>query len=217
MKKYFFAIFILILTHQLSGQIFQNYAFETGMMYLNNSSDEGAPSPILPYFGVSGSIDMGNNRKLTPSVLFTGNYYLWSDAEEKAIPAEIEYADSVWFLSMLVDVPYTFRYQIKEKLFVSWLVSPVLALKIPLKTWGDGENQRGDMLGWFYKGRFIYLEAGSGLEWHYSETKSYGLELCVLYPVYHIWEGSDFLDSMIVRLGFIFSFNKKDPDSTRNP
>lgn len=213
MKKYFIIIALTFVSSPLFAQFFSSIGFETGMVYSVNSSSDGAPSPILPYFGVSGRAGISDSISLNPSVLLTGNYYLWSEEENKSIPAEIEYADSVWFLSIIMDVPVTFSYMIREKISVDLFMSPALVFKVPFKTWGTGEEDRGEMLRWFYSGRFVFFEAGTGVTWDYSDKRAFGLKTAIFYPLYHIWEGSDYLDRIMVKLGFTFSFKRNSSSS----
>lgn len=209
-KKYFLFLLMFILPFHAGAIEFESLTLEGGPLFILNTDDEGAPSPILPSIGISGEIDNGNNSYYLPSVNISWNYYQLSDEDSAVVqPAEIEYADSLLLLNLLIDYPYSIRYQLKESLSAGWLASPAIMLKIPLKAWGDGESQRGDILGYFYGGRFIFLEAGGYLIWNYSEKNSFKTSLSTYLPVYHLWDGRPFLDEVMIKLGFGFSFNLK--------
>lgn len=181
-----------------------------GILYSANSSEEGAPSPVLPFIGIASSFRLGEKTFIEPSMVLTANYYLWSAEEEIALPAEIEYADSVLLLSAIIDFPYVMKYPLREKLDIGWAASPVLILRIPLRSWGEGQNSRSDILSYFYGGRFIFLEAGGLAEWKYATDKSLKGRFDVLFPVYHLWDGGEITDQFSIRLSFIFSFMRKE-------
>lgn len=202
--KIFFPAFFIFTSLSLHG--IDSIGAMGGIMYTGNSSDDGAPSPILPFIGAAGSFTIKDNIFIEPSIVMTANYYLWSEEEDMALPAEIEYADSVLLLSIFIDSPYVMKYKIKENIDWGWLASPLLVLRVPLKTWGKGESQRADILSYFYGGRFLFLEAGGLIEWNYSPHRSFKGRLDLLFPLYHLWDGGVMTDQLSVRLGFIFSF-----------
>lgn len=186
-----------------------------GVIYVRNSSDDGAPSPILPYIGINAVFRLDEKLSLEPSLSLTANYYLWSETGETAIPAEIEYADSVLLLNLILDCPVVMKYRVKENVSLGMLASPAFIFRVPLKAWGEGEDRKKDITSYFYGGRFIFLETGGLVEWNYSENKSFQSRLDILFPVYHIWDGGAFSDHLSVRLGFVFSFLRKNRTEAR--
>ena len=210
-KKYFLLILLLFILPFCAGALeFKSLTLEGGPLFILNTDDEGAPSPLLPSIGISGEIDNGNNRYFLPSVNISWNYYQLSEEDSAVVqPAEIEYAVSLLLLNLLIDFPYSIKYPLKDSLTAGWLASPAIMLKIPLKAWGEGDSQRGDILGYFYGGRFIFLEAGGYLIWNYSEKNSFKTSLSTYLPVYHFWDGRSFVDEIMIKLGFGFSFDLK--------
>ena len=187
----------------------KSLSLEGGPLFMLNTDDEGAPSPILPNIGIAGEIESGAGYFL-PSLNISWNYYQLSEEDPEVVqPAEIEYADSLLLMNILIDFPYSMRYSVKNNLMLGWLASPALMIKVPLKAWGEGDSQRSDILGYFYGGRFIFLETGGYLLWRYSEKNSFKTSLSLYLPVYHLWDGRPFLDEMMVRLGVGFSFDLK--------
>ena len=187
----------------------QSVSFEGGPLFMLNTDDEGAPSPILPNIGAGFDIESGSGYFM-PSINLSWNYYQLSEEDAEVVqPAEIEYADSLLLMNILIDLPYSMRYELKNSLQLGWLASPAFMLKVPLKAWGEGENQRSDILSYFYAGRFIFLEAGGYLLWNYSENNSFKTSLSLYVPVYHLWDGRSFMDEFMVKLGVGFSFNLK--------
>ena len=211
LKKIVFTVVILIyLPFSLSSFELKSISLEGGPLMIMNTDDEGAPSPILPNIGACFEIEHGD-AYFMPSVNLSWNYYQLDEKDTSLVqPAEIEYADSLLLLNILIDFPYSMRYELKEKLEWGWLASPAVMLKLPLKAWGEGEDQRSDILGYFYAGRFIYLEGGGYLLWNYSEKNSFKTMLSFYLPVYQLWNGRSFFDEMMFRLGFGFSFKSKN-------
>ena len=209
--KKIFIIFILsaFFPFYLSAFEIQSVSFEGGPLFMLNTDDEGAPSPLLPNIGAGCEIESGSGYFM-PSLNLSWNYYQLSEEDAEVVqPAEIEYADSLLLMNILIDFPYSMRYSLKNNLHYGWLASPALMLKVPLKAWGEGENQKSDILSYFYAGRFIFLEAGGYLLWNYSEKNSFKTSLSFYVPVYHLWDGRSFMDEFMVRLGVGFSFNLK--------
>ncbi len=211
MKKYIVIFFLAVFPFTS----FSLYGIDSigamgGVMFTGNSSDEGAPSPILPFIGAAASFAFRENSFIEPSIAMTANYYLWSAEESMALPAEIEYADSVLLLSIFLDSPYVMKYRLRENIDWGWLASPLLVLRVPMKTWGEGDTQKADILSYFYGGRFIFLEAGGLIEWNYSPLKSFKSRLDLLFPLYHLWDGGAITDQLSVRLCLIFSFKVQE-------
>ena len=207
-KKLFTVIILLLLPLYLSAFEIKSISLEGGPLFIMNTDDEGAPSPILPNIGVCFEIEHGS-AYFMPSVNLSWNYYQLSEEDSSLVqPAEIEYADSLLLMNILIDFPYTMRYDLKENLEIGWLASPAFMLKLPLKAWGEGENRKSDILGYFYGGRFIYFEGGGFLLWNYSEKNSFKTSLSFYLPVYQFWNGRSFFDEMMFRLGFGFSFKQ---------
>lgn len=214
MKRFSIIFFLAVFTFtSLSVYGIDSIGVMGGVMFTGNSSDDGAPSPILPFIGAEASFTFRDNSFIEPSIAMTANYYLWSAEESMALPAEIEYADSVLLLSIFLDSPYVMKYRLKENVDWGWLASPLLVFRVPLKTWGEGASQKADILSYFYGGRFLFLEAGGLIEWNYSPLKSFKSRLDLLFPVYHLWDGGALADQLSVRLGFIFSFKVQEKGS----
>jgi len=202
----FTVLFFLVFT--LYGLDFESYGITGGVMYIRNSSEDGAPSPMLPFLGVNAGFSIKDKYFLEPSIVFNWNYYLWSEEEEMALPAEIEYADSVLLLNIIIDCPFVMKYKITEKNFLGVFASPVFIFRIPLKTWGEGDAQKSDILSYFY-GRFLFIELGSFFEWNYSLKNSFKARVDTLLPVFHLWDSGSFSDQFTLRLSLTFSFKTK--------
>ncbi len=210
-RKYLLYILILLGSVPVSSLDIESVSIDGGPLFMLNTDKEGAPSPLLPNIGFSADIrGEGEMSYFIPSVSFCWNYYQLSESDTSIVqPAEIEYADSLLLLNILMDFPYSIRYLIKDKITAGWLVSPAVMLRIPVKAWGEGENQKSDILGYFYSGRFIFIETGGYLLWDYSDKNSFKSVLSLYFPLYHLWDGQSFFDEFMIKLGFGFSFKSK--------
>lgn len=208
-RKIIFIVFFISIAASLYSLEFRSWGASGGVMYVRNSHDDGAPSPMLPYLGLATSFNLSGNNFLEPSLLVSWNYYLWNTEDEIALPAEIEYADSVLLINLLLDCPFVMKFDISETVKTGFLLSPAFILRIPIKTWGEGDSVKSDMMSFFYGGRFLFLEAGGIIEWNYSPTKSFKGRIDFLYPIYHIWDGGDKTDHLTIKVGIIFSFEKQ--------
>ena len=207
-------IFFLALT--LYGVGFDSFGITGGVMYINNPSDDGAPSPILPYLGVAASFSLKEKYFIEPSIVFNWNYYLWSEEEGIALPAEIEYADSVLLLNIIFDFPFVMKYKITKNVALGGLASPVFIFRVPLKAWGEGESQKSDILSYFYDVRFLFFEAGGLVEWDYSPKNSLKARLDILLPVFHFWDEDSFSDQLSIRVSVTFSFMSKSGQAKKS-
>ena len=214
-KRVILSAIIFFLAMTLYGVEFESFGITGGVMYINNPSDDGAPSPILPYLGAAASFSLNEKYFVEPSIVFNWNYYLWSKDEGVALPAEIEYADSVLLLNIIVDCPFVMKYRITKNVAFGGLASPVFIFRIPLKTWGEGDSQESDILSYFYGGRFLFLEAGALVEWDYSPKHSLKARLDILFPVFHLWDGDSFSDQLSLRLSLTFSFMSKSAQAKK--
>lgn len=194
----------------LEGLKAEDINAEMGNILILNSREEGAPSPMLAFFKTGIDIRLSPNIYISPGLAFTGSAYQLSEEDGKtAIPTEIEYADSVWFLNIIFDFPLSVRYEIGKDLYAGLLFSPAFLFKVPVRTWGEGENQKNDMMDYFYGGRFIYAEGGGLVKWDFSEKVSLYGNLRAYFPVYHIWKGGKFSDAMMFSLSAGASFGLK--------
>ena|GEM_PF-1911358 len=205
---------LIFLAFSLYALDFESYGITGGVMYIRNSSNDGAPSPMLPFLGANAGFAIKDKYFLEPSVVFNWNYYLWSEDEEIALPAEIEYADSVLLLNIILDCPFVMKFKINKKVALAGFASPAFIFRVPLKTWGQGDSQKSDILSYFY-GRFMFIEIGALVEWDYSLKNSFKARVDTLLPVFHLWDGGAFSDQFSIRASLTFSFMTKSAQQKR--
>ena len=115
MKRFYILIFIfLLLLFPLlgsSGLIW--LGIDTGTLLLFNSEENSAPSPLLTTLGVSIPILQKDNPIYWLAALnFFGTYYEYS--ADRALPAEIEKADTLWTLGVILDTRFGFAFSVLE-------------------------------------------------------------------------------------------------------
>lgn len=207
MKKLFIVPFLIfIFPAYVFSFSFESIGIVGGIMYVHNPNVEGAPSPISPYIGMEVGLSLTKYIKFEPQILFWGSNYHWVEDEQIALPAEIESGDSVLMFNMLIDIPFTMKFPITEKLSLGWYAGPAFIFRFPIKAWGEGKDHTSDLLGYFFGSRFIFAEIGGLMEWHFSEKRSIKGKLDILYPIYHFWDGESLLDHFTVRFGVVINF-----------
>ncbi len=196
---------------------FSTVDVRAGLLWLGNtalpSGGQGAPSPLLNDIGVSVPLGLGPRFSIMPEVDFFAFQYQLATNGTQVVPTEIEYANSVELVTVMVDLAA--RYEIPINKTMSWglIAAPVFLLRIPTQAWGTGVDNIGTITGYFYNaGRFFYPELGSFL--YVQILPRIGLELRVrsFFPIFHLWdgEGDPFYDQMMVdaTLGFCFAVGK---------
>ena len=214
-KRVLLFLILLSLALSLYGLEFESYGIMGGVMYIRNSIEDSAPSPILPFLGVNTSFSFSERFFIEPSAVFNWSYFLWSEDKKMALPAEIEYADSVLLFNIMLDCPFVLKFNVNEKVALGGFVAPALIFRFPLKTWGEGDSHRSDILSYFYGGRFIFIEAGSLVEWNYSLRYSFKARLDTLLPVFNLWGDAPFSNQLTVRASITFSFKTKSARQAR--
>ena len=214
-KKIFLFPLLFFLVFSLYGIDYDSYGITGGVMYIRNSSNDGAPSPILPFLGVNAGFSINERFFIEPSLVFNFNYYLWSEEEQMALPAEIEYADSVQLLNIILDLPFVMKYKITKDISLGALASPVFIIRIPIRTWGEGDTQKSDILSYFFGGRFLFFEVGALVDWSYSLKHSFKARIDLLLPIYHLWDGDAFSNQLSIRASLTFSFMTKKAQAKR--
>ena len=183
-----------------------------GLLWLGNSSTEGAPSPLLDTVGIALPITITPAISIAPELDFTGTQYqlqVYSDPT-RAVPTEIEFANSVWYLGILLDLPFRYTFPLSKQTALGFGVSPAFLLRIPTVSWGTGGSEAGAMSAYLFgKGRFFYPSAQVFFDWQVLSGLALEFRLRGFFPIFHIWdgEGLPFWDQMMIdgNVGFRFS------------
>jgi len=183
-----------------------------GILWLGNGDNEGAPSPLLRAGGASVTMFFGPRFFLCPELSLTGTQYqlttLTTDETTRAIPTEKEYADSIWYLSTILDLRAGFSFDFSKALSGGFSFFPALVFRIPFLSWGecaaDDGVCRGIMTSYLYgKARFLYLGADAFFNWRFTDRLGLSIRSKWYFPWFHIWDGESeipFWDQMMSSL-----------------
>jgi len=169
------------------------------VVWLGNSVADSAPSPILGVWGAAARFHLEGPFWFHPEIGFYGIEYFYQNG--KALPAEIEYADAVGTLGILIDPLLVYEYDLDDagRLKVGAGAGPAFSFKIPLIP--HGEDPSGDVAAYFFgSARFLYFELKSYFDWNITDWFGLTVRIRTLLPVFHAWdgEGSPFYDQLMV-------------------
>jgi len=157
-------------------------------LWLGNSDKDSAPSPILSVWGVSLSFGLTDRWSVAPELGLTTVEYLYRDGV--ALPAEIEEANAAKTLTLLLGIPFLYRFQPADSVSVFVGTGPAFSFKIPYKTFGDISG--GDVAGYFIKsGRFFHWEVCTAVELDFFEHLGFYVRARVIVPLYRLWDGDN--------------------------
>jgi hypothetical protein len=180
---------------------FQSLGVFHDTLWLGNSDNDSAPSPILSVWSVSAEFLISDRWYISPELGFYEVEYFYRD--DIAFPAEIEYADAVRTFDILLCSPVLYRFAPAEDFFILAGSGPAFSFKIPRRTYGDGSS--GDIGGYFMqKARFIHWEITAGLEWKFFTRLAFYARTRFIVPLYRLWDGDDmpFYDGLMAGAGF---------------
>ena len=178
-----------------------------GLIWIGNGEPDGAPSPLVNTVGVAFPISFGGIFRLRPQLNLFGTYYGLTDDESRAVPVEIEYADSVWVLSALLEPIAEFEFPLGDSFYLAAFAAPAFLFRIPTATWGDGTDERGAIMSYLYgNARFLYPEIGFQFTWAAFDSIHLGIRAKLLLPLFHLWDTEEvpFYDQMMFASSIVF-------------
>lgn len=188
-----------------------------GLVFVGNGHAEGGPSPLLGYWGVGMPVKINENMYFGPELsMFSTQYQLTSD-RSKAVPTEVEYADSLWMVSLLLDTSFRYLFKASDTLYLGPSGHLGFLFRIPILGYGlaamgsTDPTYRTSIVSYFYSQlRFLLPGVGFRLYWTAFERLGFLFRLTGYFPVFHLWdgEGAPFYDQMIVSgtVGVRFQF-----------
>ena len=183
---------------------FQGVEIFRDVLWLGNSETDSAPSPILGVWGAAAKFKLTERFFFLPEIGLYGIEYFYRDG--KALPAEIEYADAVGTLVVLLDPLVAYNIPLPGgKLAVLAGTGPALSIKIPIVPHGDAPTS--EVGGYFFeKLRFLHWEFKGVLEWNLTDSLGLSVRLRTLLPIYRFWdgEGSPIYDGLMAGAGVGF-------------
>ncbi|MEW5817871.1 MAG: hypothetical protein AB1798_21065 [Spirochaetota bacterium] len=172
-----------------------------GLNWLGNSEQEGGPSPLLPASGISVPLRLTSFFFIDPEFLFFGTQYRLMSTGIKAVPTEIEFADSVWYLNFILDIAACFEVKLSNAISLGASLSPAFDFRIPFTAWGEGASHKSQMTSYFYgSGRFFYPAAGLFFNWNMFQNMALMIRFKVYFPMAKLWtkENTPFHDQLML-------------------
>mgnify|MGYP000685403520 CR=1 FL=1 len=142
MKQFVLAVWLLA-SWALPGYALPYLGADTGLLFIINAEEGGAPSPVIlqgigatfPWIEPEPGID---GMFLTSGVMFSGTWYQYLN--DRAIPADVERADTVWVLLANFDLQFGYLFTLSEKLSLGTAVMTALMLPLPLFATDNGSQ-----------------------------------------------------------------------------
>ncbi|MDR1932490.1 MAG: hypothetical protein LBQ57_06685 [Spirochaetales bacterium] len=171
-------------------------------LWLGNSDNDSAPSPIMSQWGFSLTFHVSQRWYFAPELgLYYGLEYFYRDG--RAFPAEIEYADAVKTLDIFAGFPVFYKFSPDDDFSLFAGTGPAFSFKIPMRTYGKGSA--GDVGGYFLENyRFVHWEFTAIFEWNFFSQLAFCVRPRVIVPLYRLWdgEGAPIYDGLMAGVGF---------------
>jgi hypothetical protein len=204
-------ILLVVLVPARSLQALDWIEVDAGMIFLVNTDEDSAPSPILNTLGVSIPIPLFDDEDpfyWEASLLFFSLFYqhsLSQDGGDLYRPAELEKADTLWTLGVIIDTRLGYAFTLSEKVRLGGAVGLAGVLRLPLIAIEQGGQYQGAAWSYFLT-RSVYPELEISCFWRAFPGLGFSFAVRSLFPLFHIWdgEGTSFFDQMIImgNIGF---------------
>ncbi|WP_156888264.1 hypothetical protein [Spirochaeta cellobiosiphila] len=198
-----FGIFILMLVSTLS---FSQWQIGAGLnsVYIHNSHEDSAPSPLLTAFDVYGNRPINEYVVFEPHMIFWINDY--SNIDNRTVPVEIEYKDAISVLTVMLDPQFLYHIDLKTVIKPYLFLSPAFVFRIPLISYGEGEKYRSSLFTNFNgSGHFLYPGVGFGFESEISNKWDIESQFAIYYPL--LISKVDPFDNLTIKCGISFKYN----------
>ena len=227
-RLFFIWILCIFLAATLSAISIESFDVSGGVIWIGNTGDNTAPSPITSTLAVSIPIRFSPVVLIVPELgYFGGTYGIEND---RTVPVEIEFKDSVFVASFLASPRVVFAFNLSPSLILGASVGPTVVIRVPTVAWGEGETQREEIVAYQYaSARFFYPEVGLLFDWAIplnvdipsdldqgegedSSTNQSRVHLAVnvrgYLPVFHLWDGENlpFHDQLMVSGSAVLRF-----------
>jgi hypothetical protein len=170
--------------------------------------------PTIPILGVGGRFALGQYIRLTPSLDFVFDEYVYRADLDRAFRTQEMTGKAVGPLAtvmgLLVSVPVWFDLPLTEHMVLS--LAPGLAFYPRIAVAGlDGSDNIDKISTDLNKeAKWLYPQTGVAFNYALADWFSANVQIQVMYPIYHLWstDGLPFYDSMMLvgTIGFDFFF-----------
>jgi len=205
MKRSFgFCLLVLGLLAVPQAWSLKEIEFDGALVWIGNADPLGAPSPLLPAFGVSFPVLERRRWQLEVGGLLTGTYYEYTGG--RAVPSDPEFRDFA-VAAILADARLAFTIPLGRSISFGLAGGLILYLPIPIPLFSDAWSELGPTLGYMLA-RSLYPETGLSVRFPILPGLDLRLAARAGWPLLHLLdaEGLPFWDQMIVSgvLGVIY-------------
>jgi hypothetical protein len=189
---------------------------DAGMMLLINTHEDSAPSPLFPFLGVSIPIPVISAESplyWDASFLFffpLHYQYNGADDEPRFSPAEIERADTLWTLGIVLETRFGYLFTLSEKVRLGGAAGLAVVFRLPIAAIEGGGTHQGEAWSYFLV-RSVYPQVEIACVWDVLDKLGLAFSLRGLFPIFHLWDGENlpFFDQfiMMANLGFRIYLN----------
>jgi len=190
---------------------------DAGLMFLINTYEDSAPSPLLlNHLGVSIPIPvMSAESPLywdASLLFFFPLYYQYNEADgaPQFSPAEIERADTLWTLGIILETRFGYMFTLSERVRLGGAAGLAAVFRLPIVAIEQGGEHQGEAWSYFLL-RSVYPQLDIACVWDVLDGLGLVFSVRGLFPIFHLWDGESlpFFDQFIVmaNLGFRFYLN----------
>jgi hypothetical protein len=182
------------------------------LLFIGSNPPAGVSDPTLgiaPLLGVSLPIRLAAPFFIQPGIDFLGWYYEWTSSGT-AVITQSENGVGFFTIGTLISLQGGASFPIAPVLSLGGALGVDFFLRFPYEVQNNSSIVQGNensALAWFYgSGRFFYPETRLFLRWHITDPVDLLVNLRVLYPVFHFWDGAGqpFWDQLMVSTGIGF-------------
>ncbi len=184
---------------------------DAGLMFLINTHEDSAPSPLLNHLGVSIPISVVSSESPlywdASFLFFFPLYYQYNETDDapQFSPAEIERADTLWTLGIILETRFGYMFTLSERVRLGGAVGLAAVFRLPIIAIEQGGEHQGEAWSYFLL-RSVYPQLEIACTWDVHDRLGLVFSVRGLFPIFHLWDGESlpFFDQFIImaNLGF---------------
>ncbi len=200
------ALITILLLTSLTGALGLSWVeIDAGLMVLINTEQDSAPSPFLNTLGAAIPIPVISEQSplyWEASLLLFSLYYQYDpldDGSPRFTPAELERADTLWTLGLILDTRFGYTFTLSDTVELGGGAGLAAVFRLPLIAIEEGGQHRGKAFSYFLI-RSVYPELEITCRWRISDPLGLTFALRSYFPLFHLWDGENtsFFDQTII-------------------
>ena len=176
-------------------------SIDSGLIYIGNSDQNSAPSPILRTIGANIPLFRSGLFVISTGMQFWGSFYAYNG--QRVLPQETEAPGDLWnwILASMLDSRFGIEYPFNKTLTAGSDIGLSFLLRFPIVSSKAAKPDRLSVMQYFFsKGRFLYPETSIYLIWNVYKRVGVSFTVKSYYPVFHLWDGENlpFYDQLLI-------------------